>query len=126
MLAAMFAARPLSAEMLFHYQSPKDASEQGDFEFRYSANLIVQQDYVYAEATTPGPRHTIVLRHRDAEDGDLRVIEINGLRSLRQKNACEDYDLCKVVDGVVIGTDCLDPDFRPAFDEVVRTFRKRG
>ena len=98
------------------------AFKAGDFEFRYPADLVVLQDYVYSE-TSP---HVVVLRHKDAESGDSRSIEINMLRSLRRRLSCADYALCRSVDGIVIGTDSQDPEFKKDFETVTSTFRYQG
>lgn len=107
------------------YRSPSDYARAGNFEFQYPSRLLVQQDFVYAEAGVEGPLHTVILRDRAAEAGDLRSIEINGLRSLKEKYGCEDYSVCRVVDGVVIGTNSEDPDFMKVFDAVANSFKRR-
>lgn len=95
-----------------------------DFEFHYPPELVVLQDFVYAEASAPGSKHVVVLRHRDSEAGDLRRIEINMLQDFTRGKRCEQYELCRKVDGIVIGTNSLDPDFARAFESVARTFKK--
>ena len=98
---------------------------RGDYAFEYSPALLVDQDYVYSDASAPGSEHVVVLRDRDAQEGDLRVIEINMLRTLKRRASCADYAVCRVVDGVVIGTNSEDPDLRRAFETVAATFRRR-
>jgi len=95
-----------------------------DYSFRYPPRLVVYQDYVYADASVPGSKHVVVLRHRDAQAGDLRSIEINMLRSLRARRACADYASCRLVDGVTIGTDSEDPEMRAALDVIAGSFRR--
>lgn len=99
---------------------------RGEYSFEYPADLIVAQDYVYGDASAPGSKHVVVLRHRDAQSGDLRFIEINMLMNLGRRETCADYSVCRVVDGVVIGTNSQDPDLRQAFETVVTTFQRRG
>ncbi len=98
---------------------------RGEYTFQYPAELIVLQDYDYAEVTLPGGGHVVVLSHRDAQVGDLRSIEINMLRSLKRRQTCADYAACRVVDGVVIGTNSQDPELQRAFGVVTATFRRR-
>ena len=119
------AAAPPPQEPAEVYKSPSDYARAGDFEFRYPKRLLVLQDFVYLDASVEGPLHTVVLRDRDAEAGDLRSIEINALRSLKQKYDCRDYSVCRVVDGVVIGTNSEDPDFAKALDAVANSFKRR-
>lgn len=107
------------------YRSPLGSAPFGDFAFSYPQALIVLQDYVYAESSSPTAAHVVVLRHRDAEPGDLRSVEINMLRSMRQRLTCADYAVCKTVDGVVIGTDSEDKEFQRAFQEIVSSFKRR-
>ena len=97
----------------------------GDFSFDYPSDLLVLQDYVYTEASAPGSAHVVVLRHRDAEAGDLRSIEINMLRSLRRRQTCGEYTSCRVVDGIVIGTNSEDEGLKRAFEAVTNTFKRR-
>lgn len=96
-----------------------------DFEFRYSEELIVLQDFVYSEARVDGSKHVVVLRHKDAELGDLRSIEINMLPSLDRSPDCGRYTLCRVVDGVVIGTNSEDSDFAKTFETVADSFKRK-
>jgi hypothetical protein len=96
-----------------------------DFEFSYPPELVLLQDFVYSEASVEGPKHVVVLRHRDSEAGDLRHIEINMLQDLTRAKRCEQYEVCRKVDGVVIGTNSLDPEFSKAFESVVTTFKRR-
>lgn len=124
MATAVQAAAPAKTPLEV-YKSPGDYARAGDFQFSYPSQLLVLQDFVYSDASVDGPLHTVVLRHRDAEAGDLRSIEINGLRSLKQKYDCRDYSVCRVVDGVVIGTNSEDPDFAKALDAVADSFRRR-
>ena len=123
--ASLLAAEVPAPQRGERYVSPPGLAASGDYEFRYPADLVVLQDYAYPEASVPGPEHVVVLRHRDAEAGDLRSIEINMLRSFRQRLTCVDYDVCKTVDGVVIGTNSRDPEFLKSFGRVVGSFRKR-
>ena len=123
--AAASSPAPSSQEPLQVYESPADYARGGDFTFRYPPQLVVLQDFVYHDAAVTGPGHILVLRHKDAEAGDLRFIEINMLRSLKKRMYCEDYTICKVVDGVVIGTNSEDPDFQKAFQAVVASFKRR-
>lgn len=95
-----------------------------DYWFRYPARLVVFQDYVYSDASVAGGKHVVVLRHRDAQAGDLRSIEINMLRSLTSRRGCNDYALCRVVDGVVIGTESQDPEMSAALETIAATFRR--
>jgi hypothetical protein len=107
------------------YESPKDFAQSGNFAFTYPVELVVLQDYVYTDAAVPGDRHIVILRHKDAETGDLRFVEINMLRSLHQRMSCVDYTYCHYADGVVIGTNSEDPEFRKAFEAVVGSFKRR-
>ena len=96
-----------------------------DFDFRYPDALVVLQDFVYTEARIDGSKHVIVLRHKDAELGDLRSIEINLLPALDRRPNCDRYTLCREVDGIVIGTNSEDPQFRKIYEAVAASFTKR-
>jgi hypothetical protein len=109
------------AATALQYRSQPDTATYGDYSFKYPPHLLVLQDYVYKSAAASA--HVVVLRHKDAEDGDLRSIEINMLRSLEQRRTCNDYSVCATVEGVVIGTNSEDPEFGEAFKTVVGSFR---
>jgi hypothetical protein len=96
-----------------------------DYQFRYPEELVILQDFVYSDAKIEGPKHVVVLRHKDAELGDLRSIEINLLPALDKAPSCGRYTLCREVDGVVIGTNSEDSDFRKAYDAVTASFTRR-
>lgn len=113
------------AAPLERYQSPPEFAKSGDFSFDYLPQLLVAQDYVYSDASVPGARHIVVLRHKDAQSGDLRSIEINMLRSLKQRLTCSDYAVCKTVKGVAIGTHSEDPEFQAALETVAGSFERR-
>lgn len=123
-LTALSAGPPSPPEGARLYRSPPESAAYGDYAFLYPRELLVLQDFVYADAARLGPLHVVVLGHRDAEDGDLRFIEINMLRSLSQRHTCADYTACETVDGVVIGTNSEDARFREAFMTVIKTFRR--
>ena len=95
----------------------------GEYQFNYPPDLIILQDHVYREA---GGAHVVVLRHKDAESGDLRTVEIGNLRSLSQPYRCVDYTACRLKDGVVIGTNSEDPEFQRAFEDISGSFRRRS
>jgi hypothetical protein len=110
--------RALLAASLLSYAS-------SDYEFRYPDDLVVLQDFVYSDATIDGSKHVVVLRHKDAELGDLRSIEINMLAALNRAPTCQRYTSCREIDGIVIGTNSQDEDFLKAFGAVARSFKRR-